>query len=78
MCRCSDDNSGFHGTCTYTNKKMDLETFRQLAEGLSNIILAKGSESSRIDIVFDDYKKIIDQINVKCTEKFFRTNYYHP
>ncbi|KAK4317056.1 hypothetical protein Pmani_011868 [Petrolisthes manimaculis] len=38
-------------------KKMGLDTFGQLAENLSNSILAKGSESTRIDIIFDVYKK---------------------
>ena len=38
-------------------KKMGLDTFGQLAESLSNSILAKGSESTRIDIIFDVYQK---------------------
>ena len=38
-------------------KKMGLHTFGELAESLSNSILATGSESTRIDIIFDVYQK---------------------
>ena len=38
-------------------KQMGLGTFGQLAESLSNSILAKGSGSKRIDVIFDVYQK---------------------
>ena len=37
-------------------KKMGLHSFGELAENLSNSILATGSASTRIDIIFDLYK----------------------
>ena len=37
--------------------KMGIDTFGELAESLSNSILATGSESTRIDIIFDVYQK---------------------
>ena len=37
-------------------KKMGLDTFGDIAECLSNIILATGSDSKRIDIIFDVYQ----------------------
>jgi len=37
--------------------KMGLHTFGELAESLSNRILATGSESTRTDIIFDVYQK---------------------
>ena len=38
-------------------KQMGLGTFGQLAESLSNSILANGSGSKRIDVIFDVYQK---------------------
>ena len=38
-------------------KKMGIDTFGELAESLCNSILATGSESTRIDIIFDVYQK---------------------
>ncbi|KAG1649732.1 CRISP/Allergen/PR-1 [Nymphon striatum] len=38
-------------------KKMGLHTFQELAKSLSDRILATGSVSSRIDIIFDVYQK---------------------
>ena len=38
-------------------KKMGLHTFKELAESLSNSILATASESPRIDIIFYVYQK---------------------
>ena len=38
-------------------KKMGIDTFGELAESLCNSILTTGSESTRIDIIFDVYQK---------------------
>ena len=51
-------------------KKMGLDTFGQLAESLSNSILAKGSESTRIDIIFYVYQKS----SIKQTERAQRSS----
>ena len=58
-------------------KRMGHHTFGELAESLSNSILATGSASTRIYIIFYLYKKIINQANGTGTETFFRTNHYH-
>ena len=42
--------------CKLPMKKMGLDTFGDIAECLPNIILATGSESTRIDIIFDVYQ----------------------
>ena len=58
-------------------KRMGRHTFGELAESLFNSILATGSASTRIYIIFYLYKTIINQANGTGIVTFFRTNHYH-
>ena len=63
-------------------KKMGVDTLEDIAECISNIILATSSESTRIDIffmftkttgieIFQCLSKLINQANRRCAEKLF-------
>ena len=51
-------------------KKMGRHTIEELADSLSNSILATGSASTRIDIIFDVYNKS----SIKLMERVQRSS----